>query len=54
MRTNWVGNDPSSGQKTFSLRTMNTTGTLHTIPGYDDVTGIGTPDLPNLIARLTS
>jgi subtilase family serine protease len=43
VRTNWVGNDPSSGQKTFSLRTMNTTGTLHTIRGYDDVTGIGTP-----------
>ncbi len=44
VRTNWVGNDPSSGQKTFSLRTMNTTGTLHTIPGYDDVTGVGTPN----------
>ena len=43
VRTNWVGNDPGSGQKTFSLRTMNTTGTLHTIVGYDDVTGVGTP-----------
>ncbi len=28
---------------TFSLRTMNQTGTLHTVPGYDDVTGRGTP-----------
>ena len=27
----------------FSLRTMNQTGTLHTTPGYDDVTGFGTP-----------
>ena len=28
----------------FSLRTMNQTGTLHTTPGYDDVTGFGTPN----------
>jgi len=28
----------------FTLRTMNQTGTLHTIPGYDDVTGLGTPN----------
>jgi subtilase family serine protease len=28
----------------FSLRSMNDTETLHTIRGYDDVTGIGTPN----------
>jgi hypothetical protein len=28
----------------YSLRTMNQTGTLHTVPGYDDVTGRGTPN----------
>ena len=44
VRSDWVGGDPSSGQKTFTLRTMNTTQSLHTTPGFDDVTGIGTPN----------
>jgi subtilase family serine protease len=44
VRSDWVGGDPSSGQKTFTLRTMNTTQSLHTTSGYDDVTGIGTPN----------
>jgi len=29
---------------TTKLRSMNTTGTIHTRPGYDDVTGVGSPD----------
>jgi hypothetical protein len=29
---------------TTKLRSFNTTGTIHTRPGYDDVTGVGTPD----------
>jgi subtilase family serine protease len=33
-----------SGSVSYSLRTMNQTGTLHTILGYDDVTGLGTPN----------
>jgi hypothetical protein len=28
----------------FALRTYNQTGTLATTPGYDDVTGLGTPN----------
>ncbi|MEO5898615.1 MAG: S53 family peptidase [Ilumatobacteraceae bacterium] len=36
------GVDPSDGT-TFSLRTLNQTETLATRPGYDDVTGVGTP-----------
>ena len=28
----------------FTLRSMNDTESLHTIPGYDDVTGVGTPN----------
>jgi subtilase family serine protease len=43
VRTNYVNGVDNSDGKVFSVRTMNTTGTLHTIPGYDDVTGIGTP-----------
>jgi hypothetical protein len=27
-----------------SLRSANQTGTIHTAPGYDDVTGLGTPN----------
>lgn len=37
------GEDASAGLTT-SLRTMNFTETLHTIAGYDDVTGVGTPN----------
>jgi subtilase family serine protease len=36
------GLDPRRG-RTFYLRTMNQTGTLHTTPGYDNVTGLGSP-----------
>jgi subtilase family serine protease len=37
------GADPADGIVTH-LRTFNTTGTIHTRPGYDDVTGLGTPN----------
>ena len=42
-RTNWANGVNKWNGRTFSLRTMNQTGTLHTVPGYDDVTGLGTP-----------
>jgi subtilase family serine protease len=42
-RTNWVNGVNKWNGRSFSLRTMNQTGTLHTVPGYDDVTGLGTP-----------
>jgi subtilase family serine protease len=35
--------DPSEGTTT-KLRTFDQTGTLHTTAGYDDVTGVGTPN----------
>jgi hypothetical protein len=35
--------DPSEGTTT-KLRTFDQTGTLPTTPGYDDVTGVGTPN----------
>ena len=43
-RTNWANGVNQWNRRTFSLRTMNQTGTLHTVPGYDDVTGMGTPN----------
>ena len=35
--------DSSAGLRT-SLRTLGQTGTIYTRPGYDDVTGVGTPN----------
>jgi len=37
------GVDGTDGTVTH-LRTFNTTGTIHTRPGYDDVTGLGSPN----------
>jgi len=54
VRTNYNNDVDASDGLSFTVRTMNFTGTLHTATGFDDVTGLGTPDVPNLIARLTS
>ena len=43
-RVNYANGVNARDGLTYSLRTMNQTGTLHTIPGYDDVTGRGTPN----------
>ena len=44
VRANYV-NDVNARQGLYYLlRSLNQTGTLHTIPGYDDVTGIGSPN----------
>ena len=43
MRTNYANNVDASAGLLYRLRTMNQTLTLHTTPGWDDVTGIGTP-----------
>ncbi len=44
VRANFINGVDSSAGKYWPLRTMNFTGTLHTIAGYDDVTGVGTPN----------
>ena len=46
LRTN--GFDGSAGLTT-SLRTFDQTGTISTRPGYDDVTGLGTPNIAGLL-----
>ena len=44
VRGDFVNGEDAADGITFSVRTMNQTESLHTIPGYDDVTGIGTPN----------
>jgi subtilase family serine protease len=44
VRVDYVNGYSSAGGTTTTLRTFNQTGTLHTRVGYDDVTGMGTPD----------
>lgn len=43
VRTNFVNNVDASAGLAYLLRTMNQTLSLQTTPGYDDVTGLGTP-----------
>jgi subtilase family serine protease len=43
VRTNYVNSIDSSAGLAYVLRTANQTLSLHTTPGYDDVTGLGSP-----------
>jgi subtilase family serine protease len=43
VRTNYVNGVDASGGLKYVLRTANQTLSLQTTPGYDDVTGLGTP-----------
>jgi subtilase family serine protease len=43
VRTNYKNNVDASAGLNYRLRTMNQTLSLQTTPGYDDVTGLGTP-----------
>ncbi len=43
VRTNYVNGVDASGGLDYRLRTLNQTLSLQTTPGYDDVTGLGTP-----------
>jgi subtilase family serine protease len=53
VRVDFNNSVDASGGLTTSLRTANQTGTLHTIAGYDDVTGLGTPIGSALISLLS-
>ena len=53
VRTNFNNGEDASDGRSWSVRTMNFTGTIHTVPGYDDVTGLGTPWLPKLVEALS-
>ena len=43
VRVNFNNGEDDTNGTTVILRTMNQTLSLHTTPGWDDVTGIGTP-----------
>ncbi len=43
VRTNYVNSIDASGGLSYVLRTADQTLSLHTTPGYDDVTGLGSP-----------
>jgi subtilase family serine protease len=52
VRVDYVnGFDDSAGTRT-SLRTLNQTGTIYTRPGYDDVTGVGSPNGVSFLAAV--
>ncbi|MCW3065215.1 MAG: serine protease [Solirubrobacterales bacterium] len=44
VRADYANSENGSDGILYSIRKMNVTFTLHTIPGYDDVTGRGTPN----------
>ncbi|HVH63465.1 MAG TPA: serine protease, partial [Candidatus Dormibacteraeota bacterium] len=44
VRSNFVNGVDSINGTVYRLRTMNQTLSLHTTPGWDDVTGMGTPN----------
>jgi subtilase family serine protease len=44
VRNDYVNGVDASDGTTTKLRSFNTTGTIRTAPGYDDVTGVGSPN----------
>jgi subtilase family serine protease len=44
VRSDFANGENATDGIIYSLRTFNQTGTLHTLPGYDDVTGVGSPN----------
>ena len=52
VRVDYVNGVDATDGRTTSLRTMNQTQSLHTRPGYDDVTGVGSPNGWQYVLRL--
>jgi hypothetical protein len=44
VRVDFVNGENAGDGTTTTLRTLNSTGTIRVRPGYDDVTGRGTPN----------
>jgi len=53
VRVDFANGESATDGTVVSLRTMDQTGTLHTIPGYDDVTGMGSPRGAYFLAALS-
>jgi hypothetical protein len=52
VRTNYLNNTNASGGTQTVLRTAGDTGTLSSVPGYDDSTGLGTPSGLSFLSTL--
>jgi subtilase family serine protease len=52
VRTNYLNNTNASGGTQTVLRTAGDTGTLSSIPGYDDATGLGSPNGLTFLSKL--
>ena len=52
VRADYVNSQDASNGVLYSIRRMNVTFTLHTTPGYDDVTGRGTPNGSTFLSAL--
>jgi subtilase family serine protease len=52
VRVDYVNAVDAADGLVYSLRTFNTTQSIFTRPGYDDVTGIGSPNGPAYVQRL--
>ena len=53
VRSDFANGENAADGVNYSVRTMNQTESLHTIPGYDDVTGVGTPNGEAFLGALT-
>lgn len=54
VRVDFTNGFDASGGTVTSLRTFNQTGTIYTRPGYDDVTGLGSPNGWSFLAALST
>jgi subtilase family serine protease len=52
VRVDFLNGFDATGGTTTSLRTFNQTGTIYTRPGYDDVTGLGSPNGTDFISAV--
>jgi subtilase family serine protease len=52
VRVDYVNSENAAGGLRTSLRTLNQTGTIFTRPGYDDVTGVGSPNGASFLSAL--
>jgi len=53
VRVDYANGENTADGTIVSLRTLNQTGTLHTVAGYDDVTGMGSPRGAYFLAALS-
>ncbi len=54
VRSDFANGENAADGINYSARTMNQTESLHTIPGYDDVTGMGAPNGEAFLRALSS